>query len=463
MVSDRVDARVGGGVRGRVGLQLCDSRTGRVVHAVERENYVARRMLDVPAEFARFGIVGVEGSGSSPTTWMPADGAFRHAPFTGLVLTDHDGPIDLNERGIGGAVTGYASKGVSGAGSARGTYNALESEHRFDYHRFVYDFATTEANGTIQSIYTGPWDAAGTITHGVPLALVPPALDRNAGATLANQAVTYDRLTGTAYRWTIQTATATGNNTMVERAPLLDFLMGGVRATPWATEALPTGGYSALAVKGARLYWLDQLRGTGTSRTLSIYSAPVADLQSHTLERTLDAAFLNSIGWTNNNSHLRGMAYLPDRDTFVLGNISSAAGAPTAALYELDPNDGWALLRAFNGPRTDSNGAISSLPGSPNEIMVGSTISRLDNIAGTVTPKGEIAVIVGGPIRSATELVDGMGACLIRSSGSNGQTWFIPVQQFFSRARLDEPVVKTSTLTMKITYEFTFDPPVWMP
>lgn len=463
MVSDRVDARVRGGVRGRIGLQLCDADTGRVVANVEHENYVAQRMLDVPAEFARFGIVGVENpNNNSANTWMPTPGAFQTAPFTGLVVTDFDGEINLNERGIGGTVVGYASKGVSGQGAQRGTYNAVESEHRFDYHRFVYDFATTEANGTIQSIYTGPWNAAGTLVHGLPEALVPAALTRFGANGNSDLQLALDPASGTVYRTRKQ---GVGNGQASVATAPLDTLLNEGAVGEWATQTLPTGNFLAIAIVGPRLYWLDTLSGSGGSRTLSVYSAPLTDLQNHRLEHTWDAAFMNSIGWTINSGELTGFTWMPDRETFILGRGRAAsAGRPSAALYEFDPNDDWALVRAFNsvGSLTVHNG-LSALPGSPDEIMVSTTICRLDNIAGEVTPQGELRTISNDG-SSSSELSQGMGVVLGSGSGStSGRANFIPMQQFFSRARLDEPVVKTSTLTMKITYEFTMDPPVWLP
>ncbi|MBE2905861.1 hypothetical protein HPJ93_05350 [Anoxybacillus flavithermus] len=161
------------GVRGVHTIELFDALTGKLVERVESENFISKVMEELQRQAALFAFLTDSMSGESSIQYNGPrydlaryDVVFQNFdmswvtrgdfPMSWIVLTDYDGPEDPeNEIIMRGRIIGYADRYNTYVGSdtKRGTLNTAESFIEPQHIHLVYDWPTHAANGTFQSVY----------------------------------------------------------------------------------------------------------------------------------------------------------------------------------------------------------------------------------------------------------------------------------------------------------------------
>lgn len=162
-------------VRGVHTIELFDALTGKLVERVQSENFISKVMEELQRQAALFAFLTDSiniASGSYIQYSGPLYDLARYSvvfqdlnmqwvtnsnfPMSWLVLTDYDGPEDPeNEIIMRGRIIGYASRYGTYAGSdtKRGSLNTAESFVEPQHIHLVYDWPTHAANGTFNSVY----------------------------------------------------------------------------------------------------------------------------------------------------------------------------------------------------------------------------------------------------------------------------------------------------------------------
>ncbi|NNV07491.1 hypothetical protein ETC03_14160 [Geobacillus sp. MMMUD3] len=139
-------------LRGFTKIELFDEkRFGKKVEEVTAENFISINMKDyleyiLMNEYSKIG-VGLSGTDMMPLT-------YREFPFNVLALTTDSRPENPQiERVVMGDIIGYSFKNqYVGSDARRGTLNSAESYRDRSMAHFVFDFATNAANGTFSSV-----------------------------------------------------------------------------------------------------------------------------------------------------------------------------------------------------------------------------------------------------------------------------------------------------------------------
>lgn len=433
MVSDKINLDMGApAVRGRARVQMFDADTGDLTSDQAHDNFVSERWLAAMSSFANWAALSTADTGTSINTPFFQADAFNKIPFQGIALTDYDGAPDQDERLVRGIPNGHASKGVAGGGAWRGSYNANESIHEMGYQKFVYDFATSEANGTFQSIYTGNFRSSGTSKAYTSLS---PAFLNTTSWKASSTAIVRDDATGILY------LCETG--AVYEVTDWTPIAYGRAPETTKKADFSPVAKTLSFTVKDGRLYWLT------TGSTKYIMSAPLSDLGNTKTEKTLDAAWAQNHDGTS-ATYTAGLTYHQQRNVFFIATHHTTSSAPSFTLMALDP------ITFADGDKFGAIGdleyrSIAAFPGETGLMVEGNNSRTIQlELDGSIT---------------VTSLQDyetrplGAASIALAKTGGSGNKKLAPAQLFFSRALLDDPVTKTVQNTMKITYEFTFDPP----
>ena len=158
-------------LKGKTIIELTDTKTGEV-ERYEDNNLVTEAINDVILKrrsFMGFNVgVGSEQNDkrSSFTSMFPLYKGF----FGGIILFQN--AVDESRKFLNGndIIIGSATFGnaYSGTDSAVGSFNAEESEvnETEKYVRYVYDFATNQANGTISAVCLGNYHYLKHCLHG---------------------------------------------------------------------------------------------------------------------------------------------------------------------------------------------------------------------------------------------------------------------------------------------------------
>ena len=423
-------------IHGNVNIGLYER--GRLVQSVRHENYVSPRWLAAISKMAQYGVVGLNHQGSTSTNittggwWNTNYGPFRMAPFTGLQLTDYASPVDELEECVHGTTLAEGAYPYTSSSGNRGTFNPGESYQHADSFRFVYDFATTQANGTFQSIYTLPINdtdnISGFMIVGIPTFNTVYKIQFNACAYSGGNLYALDN---------------SNNFRIIPLSLYMDWSNGYGTAIPGATSLTPSP--AGLTIKDGRLYWI-----TAASGSQTINSAPLTDLGNVTTHVTLDSAWRTQYGSFNR------IVYAAGRDSFMLGSTNVSSGKPS--IVELDASLDATPIHTFV---ENSNFAFPMFVVSPHDptiISYGRTWD-LDDNNGTITATATAIANANATYANAAAATN-IGDMLLMWNYSSSQ-YLTPQQYYFSRARLDDPVTKTSQQTMKITYDFTMDPIDW--
>lgn len=402
-------------VHGHVKVEVRNT-DGSLAQCEEHDNYVSPFVYGALRKVtnSRFmQLAHVSSTSTTVTTGLASiDGSIYMSEGlnTGLTLTDYAGVANERERVIHGNALAYGGYGVSSSENYEGSFNPAESYQRANSQRFVYDFATTQANGSFQSVYTTMQSSNFDYRYNAGL------LFKNvtSSSSIVNDGKTliYSDNTGV---------------TVMTVDEFINWIQGG---TSVFTDH-PLSEFSSnsrVALRHGELWWAPGYRDY-------VYHAPLSDLTNPTKVTTDNQVY--SICWH------------PKRDTFFTIEYVS----DTRTLVER--STAFAQLRAFTIPSTP--GDTSDLTALPEEdsIIIGGRVFDIDDNANVLESRQKW----GGSYGSDRSTFHGcfMGDFLL----DNNYLGLDLGTQYFSRARLDNPVTKNSRQTMKITYDFTMPPIEW--
>ncbi|MDR2372909.1 MAG: hypothetical protein LBD77_02145 [Bifidobacteriaceae bacterium] len=441
-MKDLIRAGVRPSVKGRVAVELFDGR-GRRVSRAEQPNMVSQVWLDVMEAFLGFGLFESRNLAEALPVNRLAD-QFRAIPNYGIMLTDYAAAATQADRAVKGAHLGWASTAyATTASGSRGSYNSGESVSRPFYQKLVFDFATNQANGVFQSVYSGPWKATSDTAAPELLYYTDRSCRTAAAGTLSDYMATVrgDPATGTLVQ------PGSGPDPTTLRTNTLE---GALRGAGWGSVAMGRV-VRGVDIRASRLYLLGAISGSSGSYQQSVYSAPLSDLATQTVEKTFDNALLASLGVASAGSSggFAGLAWSPARGRWLIG----AAGSTAAArVWEFD--ESWNLVGSVL-PAGEAVWWLAAFPTDPDAVVAGNWVWDLGS-------KSRMALSTNSDT-VAYRCLSPVGAQLgIGGHRSDTTAFWTPQSMFFSRAVLDNPVTKTSTNTMKISYEFTTqEPSLW--
>lgn len=327
---------------------------------------------------------------------------------TGLTLTDYAGAANERERVIHGNALAYGGYGASSSLDNECSFNPAESYQKANSQRFVYDFATTQANGSFQSVYTTMRPSNLSYSYIAPL-LFSASTSYKGGVVNDNRTLIY----GTTDGVTVMT---------------IDEFINLLQGSPYIATSHPLQGFttsSRIALRQGELWWATQRQ--------RVYHAPLSDLASYTTVDTTSTVY--SICWH------------PKRDTFFTNEYQSGRDV----IVERSP--GFAVLHTFLLSDTQSDNDLTALP-EEDSIIIGGRVYDIDDNANVLQPRRKWN---GSYDSEASFQGCFMGDFLL-------ENYYLGLDlgtQYFSRARLDNPVTKNSRQTMKITYDFTMPPIEW--
>ena len=330
---------------------------------------------------------------------------------TGLTLTDYAGVANERERVIHGNALAYGGYGASSSATDKGSFNPAESYQRANSQRFVYDFATTQANGSFQSVYTTMQSRDLNYLYSSGLI--------NYIKTTSSKCIVND---GKTLIYSYESGV-----TVITVDEFINWVQGG---TPVSTEH-PLSEFSntsRVAFRRGELWWAPGTRNY-------VFHAPLSDLTTPTKVTT--------------GNRVESICWHPKRDTFF--TIETVAGTRNLVEY----STAFAQLRTFTIP--DTPGDKRDLCALPEEdsIIIGGRVFDIDDNANVLQSRQNWLSSYG----TAFSTFHGcfMGDFLL-------DNYYLGLDlgtQYFSRARLDNPVTKNSRQTMKITYDFTMPPIEW--
>lgn len=402
-------------VHGHVKVEVRDP-DGSLAQCEEHDNYVSPFVYGALRKVTNSRFMQLAHASSTSTTVTTGLAGIGNSIYmskglnTGLTLTDYAGVANERERVIHGNALAYGGYGASSSANNNGSFNPAESYQKANSQRFVYDFATTQANGSFQSVYT----TMQARDFGYSYSACLLSVGRSLGNCIVNDGKTliYSSATGV---------------TVITVDEFINFLQGG---TPVSTDH-PLSEFSnnsRIAFRRGELWWAPSYKSY-------VYHAPLSDLANPTKVTTGNAVY--SVCWH------------PKRDTFL--TIENVSG--TRKLVER--STAFAQLRTFTIP--DTPGGNTDLTALPEEdsIIIGGRVLDIDDNANVLQPRQKWS----GSYGTAYSTFHGcfMGNFLL----DNDYLGLDLGTQYFSRARLDNPVTKNSRQTMKITYDFTMPAIEW--
>lgn len=419
-----------GAPAGQIRVELFDT-AGRLVEHRRRANMVNVSNLNTAALMLQFAPFWPNGVSATSAAEIPL---LRQLPNPGILLTDYAGPPAQTDRLPRGNQVGWASVSTSSTGvGKRGTFNTGESVAGPFYTKKVFDFATNQANGTFQSIYSGLFTTASDTD---PPTVSFPNVTEFLRMPVDNYSpVVYDPSTGLMIKVT--------SSTLAYTIPLTGFL----RSAAWTQVQVPTWtannyGYT---VKDGRLYWLASPTGAGTTRAQNVMSAPVGDLADASVAATLDSTLLGQLGPVA-SAYVIGMCWHPARGTWV---ASAGTSGMNAGAFELSESFGF--VQAFAAiPNTVYSRRCYAFASDPAALVSSDRFYDLDSGAYLLTYRSGSTTTLWWP------LMNGLGLAPTNSASQNHLSGDCA---YFSHVALDGPVTKTNANTMKITYEFTSPQP----
>lgn len=403
-------------VHGHVKVEVRNT-DGSLAQCEEHDNYVSPFVYGALRKVtnSRFmQLAHVSNTSTSVTTYL-ADitGSIymRKGLNTGLTLTDYAGVANERERVIHGNALAYGGYGASSSENNNGSFNPAESYQKANSQRFVYDFATNQANGSFQSVYTTMQSSNLNYRYSAPLLFKDMNSSRgivNDGKTLIYQ---YD-----------------SGVTVMTVDEFINWLQDG---TPVSTDH-PLSEFSnssRIAFRRGELWW-------APSYCDYVYHAPLSDLTNPT-----------KITMGNN---VYSICWHPKRDTFFTNEVLQSG---RDVIVERSP--GFAVLHTFTLSDTNSDNDLTALP-EEDSIIIGGRVYDIDDNANVLQPRQK------WNCSYATGSKTSFQGCFMGDFLLDGNYLGLDLgTQYFSRARLDNPVTKNSRQTMKITYDFTMPPIEW--
>lgn len=402
-------------VRGHVKVEVRNI-DGSLAQCEEHDNYVSPFVYGALRKVTNSRFMQLRHVSSTSTTVTIGLASLPNSIYmskglnTGLTLTDYAGVANERERVIHGDTLAYGGYGASSSANNNGSFNPAESYQRANSQRFVYDFATTQANGSFQSVYTTM--QSGNFDYIYRAGLLNKDVNSSKGIVNDGKTLIYQYADGV---------------TSMTVDEFINWLQGGTAVS--TDHPLSEFSYnSRIALRRGELWWAPGYRNY-------VYHAPLSDLTNPTKVTTDNIVF--SICWH------------PKRDTFF--TIENVSGTRTL----VERSTAFAQLRTFSMPSTPViSYDLTALP-EEDSIIISGQVFDIDDNANVLQPRQKWFATY----TSSNTVFHGcfMGDFLL-------DNYYLGLDlgtQYFSRARLDNPVTKNSRQTMKITYDFTMPPIEW--
>lgn len=415
-------------VHGHVKVELQEH--GKTVRTVEHDNYVDERWFKAYAKILNHCVPSISYSGGSEATsrTILRTGTFGVSLMHGLSLTDYAGAAGSENQIPKGNFLASSYYGYSGTGAATGSFNPSESYARANSLRFVYDFTTTQANGTFQSVYTYPTVAYPTAN----MNLRCYAEGMNIISYLGNTFGYFDCCYANGSMYALYSDS-------VRRVSMDNLLTSYAGMTFSWDENVPVSNikYNTLITSdGNYVYWM------GSSNKLM--RAPVNDLASYSVVNTMPSGF-NTV-------------YMPSRNSF-FQILSSSSSNSVLCEYDNSFNE---IHRYSYAGSLDDRKMITFKTDTHAIGLVSKSAMRLfgfDENTSALTP----SLTSSGSNTDYSSSYYPIDANLYLGKQVDNYNYpcIRPQTFYFSHARLDEPVTKNNRQTMKITYDFNIDPINW--
>lgn len=382
-------------VKGHVAVDVMED--GRIVDHAEHDNYVSPFVYDALRKYVNASFMMLQNG-----TNLYHDGSDfpRCALNSAFILTDYAGPVNTRERVIHGTPLSYGYHQYVSNKVNECSFNQDESYRKANSLRFVFDFSTSQGNGTFQSIYSSP-------------STENPAY--KAG---------YGFLTEYQIRWPVTYCDGKIYTPDTDRlvAFTVDDWITLLNGDTWNRQSVqvPNVGlysYTDLTAYNHSIYWIN---------SQSVCSAPVSDLADVTTHNIGDSC--------------RAISYSAIRDSFFILFQNEVREYSTS----------FQLKKTFTGNYYH----VSAMP-EENSILLDERVYDIDDNANTLKPCARW--MRNTPFDCMTFI----GDFALAYDNSGAHTGLYLGTQYFSRARLDKPVTKNSRQTMKITYDFNMPPIDW--
>ena len=384
-------------VKGHVAVDVMED--GRIVTHAEHDNYVSPFVYDALRKYVNAHFMMLHNGTNLYNQGSLFD---RYALNSAFILTDYAGPVNTRERVIHGTPLSYGYHQYVSNNEYECSFNQDESYRKANSLRFVFDFSTSQGNGTFQSIYSGPSTSNPNYYAGYDLLV---SNDADWPATYCD---------GKIYVSSADSLTVFTVDDWITR------LNGG--AWDRQTVQVPNVGlydHTCLTAYNHSIYWINRQ---------SVCSAPVSDLTNVTTH--------------NIGDYCQAISYSAIRNSFFI-SISNTEVREYSTSFE--------LKKTFTGNYGSSY--ISAMP-EENSVLIGTRVYDIDDNANALEP---CARWQSSDTFHSMSFISGF----VLAYGTFAHTGLYLGTQYFSRARLDKPVTKNSRQTMKITYDFNMPPIDW--
>lgn len=363
-------------VKGHVAVDVMED--GRIVDHAEHDNYVSPFVYNALRKYVNAQFMMLH---DGTNLYQTGSDFPQHALNSAFILTDYAGPVNTRERVIHGTPLSYGCHQYVSNNANECSFNQDESYRKANSLRFVFDFSTSQGNGTFQSIYSGP-------------STDNPAY--KAG---------YELLAGYNVRWPVTYCDGKIYTPDTDRliAFTVDDWITRLNGDTWNSQTVqvPNAGLDngkSLTACNHSIYWINDQ---------SVCSAPVSDLTDVTTH--------------NIGDYCRSISYSAIRDSFFTLFQNEVREYSTS----------FQLKKTFTGDYYH----ISAMP-EENSILLDNRVYDIDDNANTLKPCARWEA--NSPFNYMTFIGD-----FALAYGDNyANTGLYLGTQYFSRARLDKPVTK---------------------
>lgn len=382
-------------VKGHVAVDVMED--GRIVDHEEHDNYVSPFVYDALRKSVNAYFMMLHDGTNLYRTGSDFPQCALNSAF---ILTDYAGPVNTRERVIHGTPLSYGYHQYVSNNANECSFNQDESYRKANSLRFVFDFSTSQGNGTFQSIYSSPSTSNPEYRAG------------------------YGLLMGWQVRWPV--TYCDGKIYTPDTDRLISFTVDDwvtrLNGDTWnrQTVQVPNAGLyngTFLTAYNHSIYWINDR---------SVCSAPVSDLTDVTTH--------------NIGDYCRTISYSAIRDSFFILFQNEVREYSTS----------FQLKKTFTGNYYH----VSAMP-EENSILLDNRVYDIDDNANALEP------CVRWEANSPFDCMTFISDFALAYGGSYADTGLYLGTQYFSRARLDKPVTKNSRQTMKITYDFNMPPIDW--
>ena len=443
-------------IRGHCRIELYDAETGELTDAVEGDNFIANSVLSLYLKAMQKNLwMGCPNGGlqymqnSSNNNNIPNCGVFRY-----IVLTDSTTAEDpTNEYSVPGNMVGWAYfYTYIGTDTHEGSINLAESFANEDMCHWVFDWPTNAGNGTINSVcwaYIWPENPGAYMVAGGN----NPCLSANL-TWLAKLPRTYGWLAaGGGYIWGFIDTTTNGvtTTTLYKIDPTQNY-------QEIATYAVPSPGimYNLTYLDGCIYYFNNS--GYLTCYNLSTQAATSSSTYvSQQKVCTTDGTYLYAISTSTSYSYT---IYRYNPSTLALVDSKNIDNGGTNSIYYYNN------LFFLSGVLYGVIGRVAQEGTNPTNPNVNNGIASINYAAGTCT---FVDYFQDSNIFSDTEQAN-LYQLMTGSFIYESSTWANTTHQLckcpnpgsfqtynlMARKLLSSPIIKTSSQTMKVIYEFHF-------